>query len=237
MRKPFFIASTLLFISINAFSQTDDEKPETRRYTHQVGVQVNELIRQVFNFNSNTANTANTNPYLLVYHINARKSGLGLRIGLGYNYQNFTNDDGITRQESTLNDFRGRFGFEKMFHISRKWTAGAGIDGVFNSNNDYTKSTIRSFDTTTTIITSKIQNYGGGGMAWLRYQVGRHILIGTETSFYYTTGNQKDDVSITKRKFSGQGNSPLVTSTTSVDNNKSAGSLSIPVAFYLLVQF
>jgi hypothetical protein len=233
VRKSSLIAFAI-FIATQAQAQTTDETIPTKRFTHQLGVQANELIRQVFNFNNGSSNV--NNPYLLVYHFNSVRSGLGVRVGVGYNYQDFVNDDGVTRRETNLNDMQARLGFEKMFRLSSHWTAGVGIDGVYNLADDYTKNTIRSFDTTTTITKSKVSSYGGGPMAWLRYQVGSRILIGTETSFYYTTGNQKDDIFITKRQFSGGGNN-LVTTTTTVDNDRSEGKFSVPVAFYLIVQF
>ena len=46
-----------------------------------------------------------------------------------------------------------------------------GFKFVMNRDDDYTKSVVRSFDTVTTVTTTKINSYGGGGMMWLRYDV------------------------------------------------------------------
>jgi hypothetical protein len=223
--------------AINATAQTESNTVQTKPgklFQHQVGVQVNELIRQVFNFNNSSS--TNTNPYLATYSINTVKGGWGARIGLGYDYRSISNDDGITARTSKLNDLRGRFGLEKMFALSSNWSAGVGLDAVVNYDDDYTKSVLHSFDTVTTITTSKITTYGGGPMAWLRYHISSKVLIGTETSYYYTTGKQDDNIAVSRYVFSGQ-SKELRTTFTTVNDTRSEGKLSIPVAFFLIVQF
>src|SRR4051812_9818028 len=133
--KKFCLTLIAAFAMTASFAQPDTGKTSAKLYSHYLGVQINELIRQVFNFNNTTS--TNTNPYLLTYNINNRK-GWGLRLGLGYNYQSFTDDDGITRKTTDLNDLRSRLGIEKLFRLSDKWTAGAGMDAVLNHNDDYT---------------------------------------------------------------------------------------------------
>ena len=235
MKKVLF-AAVVVFTATASFAQSGDDTMKHKRYIQQAGVQINELFRQIFNFNGNAA-AANTNPYLFTYSINSARSGLGLRIGVGYNYQSLTNDDGISRRSTDLNDLQARLGVEKLFTLSRKWSAGAGIDGVLNHNDDYTKNIIRGFDTVTTVTKTKITSYGGGGMLWLRYHVTNRVLIGTETSFYYSIGQQNDDIAITQKKSTGSGTGQLVTTTSTVDNRRIDGKLSIPVAFFLLVRF
>jgi len=235
MRKSLLAALLFTAPAMHAFAQqSTDSGIKPAKYEHHIGVQMNELIRQVFNFNNSSS--TNNNPYLLMYSVNSVKTGWGLRLGLGYTYKSFTDDDGITRKESNLNDLRLRLGVEKAFRLSAKWTAGAGVDGVFATDDDKTTSVIRSFDSSTTVTKTNISSYGGGAMAWLRYNITPRVLIGTETSFYYSTGNQKQTISITQRDFGTPGQ-PFETTTSKIDNNNSQGIFSVPVAFYLIVRF
>jgi len=204
----------------------------TKRIQHHVGVQINELIRQVFNFNNSTTST-NNNPYLLVYSVNSVKKGWGGRLGIGYTYRSFTDDDGVNRKESNINSMQLRLGAEKAFRLSEKWSVGVGLDALYNRDNNDTRSTTKAFDTTLTVTTTKIQSYGGGAMGWLRYAVTDKVVIGTETSFYYVTGNQKQDISIASKSF-GQ---PVTTTSSKIDNDVEEGVFRMPVAIYLLIRF
>jgi len=232
MRKT-LIAAVFLLTANATYAQTEEITPQPKRFTHHVGVQVNELFRQIFNFNGNAVNS---NPYLFTYSINSVRSGWGLRTGIGYNYQSQTDDDGITRRSANLNDLHARLGFEKLFTLSPKWSAGAGVDAVVNHNDHYSKSLVRGFDSVTTVLSSKITSYGGGPMIWLRYHLTNKVLIGTESSIYYTSGQEKSDIAITRRQFNG-GSQQLVTTVSKVDNERTKAKLSIPVAFFLIVRF
>ena len=227
------MVAVTLFTAQVSYAQTADSVTKQKRYTHQVGVQINELFRQLFNFNGTAVNT---NPYLFTYSINSLRTGWGLRMGLGYNYQSFTTDDGITRKTTDLNDLQARLGGEKMFTLSNKWSTGIGLDAVVNHNDDYTKSVLRSFDTVTTVTTSKVTSWGGGPMGWIRYHLTSKVLIGTECSFYYTKGQENSSISITRRQVQG-GTGQLVTNISTVDNEKIEGKLALPIAFFLLVRF
>lgn len=207
------------------------EMPNKKKLEHRVGVQMNELIRQVFNF-SNTAANVN-NPYLVMYSLNWAKTGWGIRLGAGYSTRSIANDDGISSTVSDINVLNLRLGFEKAFVLSNKWSAGVGVDGVYNADKDNTKSTTATFDSTITTIKSNISSYGGGAMAWLRYHITPKILIGTETSFYYRTGDKKQDITIVNIPSAGIPS----TSSSSVDNKIKEGTLALPVAFYLIVKF
>src|SRR3954467_12047876 len=117
--KKSFILALALGLALTSFAQTETTNssiPKDKKLQHEVGVQLNELVRQVFNF-SNTAST-NTNPFLVTYSINSVKSGWGARVGFGYDYESITTDDGVTMRTSNLNDLHSRLGIEKMFTLS-----------------------------------------------------------------------------------------------------------------------
>ncbi len=218
-------------------ASTVDVKNE-KKYNHYLGVQVNGLIRQVINFNNN-ASTDAVNPYLLVYSMNSVKSGWGVRVGLGYKYLSATSNDGVTKKESNNNSIQARLGIEKRFQLTDKWSAGVGLDGVINSDYNNTTATIHSFDTTITTTISKLPSMGGGAMGWLRYRINEHILVGTETSFYYLSGTEDNLIRVTQRV---RENVPPFESTITTTETKSKpkfseGKFTLPVVFYLTIRF
>ena len=242
MRNCLLAAFLFMGCSYNSFAQTDTNPPADMKteklFDHSVGVQLNGLIRQVFNFNNSTTTTV-LNPYLLTYNINHTKTGFGLRFGAGYNYNSMSTNDGITATTNKINDLQFRIGIEKAFKLSHKWSAGAGIDFVYNTNNDDTKTSVTSFDTTSTETKSVGSSYGGGPMAWLRYHVTDKVLIGTEASFYYTTATQKNTIDVVTSSTSNVPPfNPIINTTETVTKpNTAQGVFSSPMVFYLIVKF
>lgn len=227
----------LFGISAHAQETTTDilPQPKEKKFEHRIGVQMNELIRQVFNFNNNTTPALN-NPYLLTYSLTHAKSGLGIRMGVGPEYTTFNTDDGITKAENNVNRINARIGIEKVFQLSYRWSAGAGADFVYANDRSFSKSFVRSFDSTSTDIVSEIKSTGYGGMAWLQYHISPRILVGTEASFYYRTGNYKQSITITTLV----DNFPepeFETITDKQENKIKEGVFRLPMVFYLVVKF
>lgn len=163
-------------------------------------------------------------------------------MGVGYNYNSSSNNDGITATTTKLNDLHIRLGVDKAYKISKRWTAGVGFDLVYNNNNDSTTATVNAnfnggggnITTGNEVSTTQttVSSFGGGPMAWLRFNISERILIGTETSFYYVTGNQTQTFN---DNFAGSNGFNPVSPTTS--NSVSQGNFSSPVAFFLHVKF
>jgi hypothetical protein len=226
-----FLGSTLSTFAQNETSNDADAK-KGKMTDHYIGVQLNSLIKQVFNFN-NGVNPAATNPYLLTYNMNSRKTGWGFRIGINANFGNSSSTNLNVENSASINDIRFRVGVEKAYKLSRKWTAGAGIDLLFNNNNDEMTSNNRSFYDTASIVTKTLfTSYGGGAMGWLRYNITERILVGTEASYYYTTGQETitiDQTTIASFQ--------TIIKHTSSKPTISHASLNLPIAFYLSVKF
>ena len=233
MKKALF-AGILFFAWLpSSYSQADTSAHKSKGYDQFIGVQANNLIREVFSFTNNPS--LNNNPYLLNYSINSRRTGWGLRLGVGYAYNSNTTDDGVTKTVTNINDYELRLGVEKAFRLSRKWSTGVGIDLLLNNNNDNTTTVIRDFDTVTSTTKSKVTSYGGGAMAWLRYSISKNVILGTEASVYYTTG--KTSSAITTSTVSPDPfQSPITTSSTA-SFNSSQEVMSGPVTLFLIVRF
>jgi len=227
----------VLFLSTTLANAQEQSAATEKKFEHRIGVQANELIRQVFNF-SNSANNANTNPYVLTYSINSVRRGWGARVGIGYIYRNLSDDDGVVNNTSDLHNMNFRLGVEKAFQLNKRWSVGAGLDALYNSDYNKTKAVTRGFDTTITLTKTNVSSIGGGAMGWIRFAVTRNIEVGTETSFYYTQGDKKQDISITTREFSGTGfPGNWTTSVSKTDDKQSVAQFRMPVAIYLLVKF
>ncbi|MCB0698998.1 MAG: hypothetical protein H6551_13035 [Chitinophagales bacterium] len=238
MRRHLFATVMAVCFSLS-FTQAQEDAPQAPKgklFQHQVGVQMNDLIRQVFNF-SDVSNPPN-NPYLLIYHLNLAKSGWGVRLGVGPEIRAFKNDDGITETDNDIFRMNARLGFEKAFALSDRWSVGVGLDGVYENELIKTKSTIRSFDSARTDVTSKLITTGGGTMAWLRYNVTPNITIGTETSFYYRVGTFQQGITVTRKIVQGfPGGSQEQTTNSEIDTKERSGTFSLPTVFYIIVRF
>jgi hypothetical protein len=125
-------------------------------------------------------------------------------------------------------------GIEKKFKLSSRWSAGLGLDAVFNDNEDNTSSALNpTIGGGNTQLRTTTVTYGGGPVAWLRFNISDRILIGTETSFYYVTGTQSSTVDEIGPLFVSGG--PSFNPTVSQDVSKA--SFNTPVALFLHVKF
>lgn len=231
-----FVAAILCTFQSTTFAQDEpDAAPKSKIFEHQIGVQVNELVRQVFNFNNTNSNI--NNPYLLIYSLSLAKSGWGIRLGVGPDFKTFKDDDGITQRDNNVNKLNLRFGLQKSFKLSDKWSAGAGVDGVYFSDVSYSKTFVRAFDSTYTDLSTQTTTKGYGGMAWLRYKIAPRVLIGTEASFYYRSGDNKQTIEVRSRTGNGFGQPQFVTTTSKLDNKLKEAQFNLPMVFYLIVSF
>lgn len=228
-------AILILMLTGNVVSAQDATiEPKTKLFDHKIGVQMNELVRQVFNFNNSSSQT--DNPYLLIYSLNFAKSGWGIRLGAGPRFISFNDDDGVTQEDVDISAYDLRLGVEKAFRLSPRWSVGVGADCIYGNDISYSKTTVRSFDSSKTDISSRTNYLGYGAMGWLRYHITPHIQIGTETSFYYKNGDFKQKITITRSQNFG-GPPTAQTKITELDNKIKEGKVNLPMVFYLIVNF
>lgn len=165
-------------LSFSAFSQEEQQ----RSSDHYVGVQINQLIRQVFNF-SGTSSVVN-NPYLLTYAVN-NATGWGASFGLGYTFNESTEGDSFTRRTTKINDFFGRVGFEKKSGFGKHWILSVGGDVVIDLSSN-TTTTIQGTDHASALKTeTKNRGFGLGPRVTLNYEITERMLIGTEANYYF----------------------------------------------------
>jgi hypothetical protein len=169
----------LLFISSITFAQQDS----TRKANHYIGVQANQLIKQLFNLSNN--NAVVNNPYLLVYSVNSVRNGWGANIGFGYTFSEFTDGDAFNTRETKVNNYFFRAGFEKKTNFGKKWI----FSGGFDITNDNQKNNTKNTSNGNTIETdNKTKGWGFGPRVSLNFKITDRILLGTECTYYFRSG-------------------------------------------------
>lgn len=240
--KKAILLPALVAVSLTCFSQTDSVT--NRKAVHYLGVQANQLLRQLVNFGGST--TVISNPYLFVWSVNSRESGWGLNTGMGFNLNEFTDGDATNKRNSSINDLNFRVGFEKKSTIGKKWMTSWGFDVVHqNLSNTTTTTTIFNPNTPTnnTVVDTKSSTtaWGFGPRFTLSFQISNKILLGTEATYYYRSGSNSI-VATTTNTFTTTnqfGNQVTNTTTNKTDNSSDFKSFqfNLPVALFLMLKF
>lgn len=218
----------LLLISTTGYSQdvtqvpVDTEVVETKILRHYIGVQANQLLRQLLNFGG-TATVAG-NPYLMTYAFNSTKTGVGLNFGLGYSYSSSSNGDPITPRTTTDNSLSLRLGIEKKFTIGKRWFSSYGLDFLLDESQNKTETTFNQGNgfpgnKTTTEFTNN--GTGLGPRFTLNFLISDKIILGTEASYYY-------------RSFTS---SQKVTNQPDQTNKPKSFTFAVPAVLYVILKF
>jgi len=232
-------AALLLFSTVKADESDSLKIKKTDQY---VGVQVNQLIRQLIDLNN--SNNILTNPYLLNYGIYSAKSNWGIEVGFGFNYQKVKDNISSTNQETEFNNSFYRVGIARKFEMAKRLESGLALDYIgsyqLNKTFSFSVTEFNGFsDSTNTSSTSKIKSSGCGLRAHLRYGISKHIFIGTEMTCYYTKTHNKTNVIVSETftdNFDPDNNTSTIdTSNTDVDESHFV--MSLPVAIILLIKF
>jgi hypothetical protein len=212
---------TPLFLLIACFGFAQDSLQ--RKANHYIGLQANQLFRQILNLSN--SNAAISNPYLLVYSVNSSSHGHGLNLSVGYVYNQVNDGDAFGKRETTIDNLNFRAGYEKKSNLGRKWVVSWGFDLIFDKLSNNTKNTNTqggpsfTFETTT-----KTEAWGVGPRFTLNYQVTDKILLGTESTYYFKTGSNSS-------KFEPS------TEPQPDEEEFKQFQLTAPVAIYLIIKF
>jgi len=238
--KKIFIA---LLFSTGAFYSNAQEAEHPVKFNHYIGIQANELFKQLINLN--TSNTAISNPYLLTYSVISTKYNLGVEAGFGFNYHNTKDNLSPTSPQSKISDSFYRFGIVKNFMLGKKWEATAALDYAGSYQTDKTVAIeVTNFggsqtDSTATISTSVIKSNGGGVKLGLGFHLSDHIMLSTEGSLYYLTASNKNNVlvaeTVTVTNFPE--NDTYTLSSSNSDTKNSDFEITVPVAIFLVIKF
>ena len=177
------LCALFTFLAITGFAQEETAPPPARKAEHYVGIQANQLIKQLFSLNSSSA--AINNPYLMTYQVNSTQTKVGLNIGLGMNVDQINDDFQNFRRESKISDIFFRIGIEKKSYLAKRWLLSAGVDVVIDNQTNKTSTFDPTNPNGTTVHTNdKISGGGFGPRCGLYFQINEKILLGTEANYY-----------------------------------------------------
>jgi hypothetical protein len=166
----------------------DNEDPNLEG--HYLGLQVNELVRQILSFNSSGIPS---NPYFFNYSY-VNDFGEGVNVSFAYTLDKINSSDNFGNDiTSNINNVFFRIGYEKRKVLSKRFIYGLGIDLIAESQNNKTFSE-NNFGSGSTTSKNKISGWGLGPRVSFYYKVSNRILIGTEANYYYKALNEKFDV-------------------------------------------
>jgi opacity protein-like surface antigen len=205
-----------------------------------VGLQANQLLRQLFSFGNSTAVN---NPYLLTFSVNRDSVGPGLNLGIGYTFDEVKTGDAVFERVTKLNTLAFRIGYDYKYALSRKFITSAGIDFLVRrsssdsevtSNDQFNKSKINS--------NNKDTGFGFGPRATLNYHLTDRLLIGTEATWYFTSSKNTSKVvsKFTTTEFdpiTGQQIKVNHTETTESDDDLKKLEFNVPAVIYLILRF
>jgi len=241
MIKKLIVLAAFIGCLLNSFGQTNDTENKPN-YDQYVGVQANELLKQLINLNN--SNTVIGNPYLLTYTIMSNKCGWGIEAGLGFQYTDTQNKQPVN-DESKTNNFDSRIGICKKFKLGKRFTAGYGIDLVYSNNSDVTtnsNTTVSSgfTDSSSTVTTTKTIRIGAGPQLYLGFNISQRVILGTEILYYYLSSTQKQNVLTKDTQIEVSGNQTITTSTianSNLETDIKSFSFSFPTVLFLIVKF
>lgn len=190
------ICLILLIIGHRIFAQdrpaeTTVPAPSARSVSNYVGLQANQLLRQLISIGGSS--TPITNPYLLTYSVNSKSTGVGFSTGVGLSSVTTKITDNFTDVVSKVNDFAWRFGPEKKTYLSKYWLFGLGGDVVIELNTAETTSQTGTSNEIRTV--TRTHRAGFGPRASLAFQFSDRLMVGTEAAYYFKWGNQEQKVS------------------------------------------
>lgn len=222
-----------------AFAQSDSVR--VKKVNHYVSVQVNELIRQIFNFSNNNAPVLD-NPYLLKYQVAFGKGKWAAHTGIGYRYNSI--DAQEANNETEVNEVFYRAGMMRKSLLGKRVEIGYGLDYAGEFLNDVTTSnTVNDFgsiiDSTYSQIKSKVSTYGGGAHLELSVAITKYLLIGTETNYYFMKTVEKENNLITQTTINAFDGTILNASISNFNDKvvRKEFAITVPVAIFLTVKF
>lgn len=161
-----------------------------RKSDHYVGIQANQLLRQIFNLGGN--NAVVNNPYLMTYAVNNKTTGVGVNLGFGFTYDQRVTDDQFVDRTTTTSDLFFRFGFEKKSTLAPKLIISTGVDLITEFNKSETNTGDLTQPGGDFSSGTKSSGFGGGPRVSLNYAITEKIIVATEANYYFKSFSIKD---------------------------------------------
>lgn len=238
MVRHFLVLMIFLFAFLQSEAQSDTLKK--KHFDHYLGIQANQLVKEIINLGSATENT---NPYFLTYGMYHIRRKVGIELGAGLNYQTLQDKDSPVNRSNRINEMSIRAGIGKKMPFGKQVVAGIALDFVSNSSDNNTEATSEasSFGTTivnTSKVSSKSSGIGGGPRLSLNVNITKKILVGTEATYYFVQTHEKQHIfneTIIRNTISS-----TVTITNTDESPRTTSSrfgLGLPVVLFMILKF
>ena len=187
MTKLFLGCLLTTFLTVPALAQ--EEQVIQKKYDHYVGLQVNQLIRQIFNFSDNSPIASNA--YSFAYSFNSKSTGVGMNFGIGYNFSESSTSDRFFERENGSSNFVFRVGIERKKEIFRKVLGSIGFDATTNIWTTTSTTMDTNNQGTSVEWENKGKGWGMGPRGTINYCITDRMLIGTEITYYFNSSKSK----------------------------------------------
>lgn len=231
----------LLFFLVSLSAVCHAQSDSTKKASHYVGIQVNQLIQQIFNLNGNT--TTIINPYLINYSVNSKRTGWGLNLGIGYTIDNSDQNSANVTQNTKSNNFSFRIGAERKIFIAKKWMLSYGFDFLLDRGKSNTTSASQfQFNSSETDTDTSTKDSGFGPRFTMNYFITPKIILGTELTYYYKAITTVQKIVNTNTVISVDPNTGQQTSSTdssSTDTSQTTKQLrfTAPAILFVILKF
>jgi hypothetical protein len=227
------IALIMSGLFINTYAQNNNEQASTsvKKYNYYLGVQANELFRQLLPIGSSN-NTSLLDPYLLTFQMHSKRTNWGLRTAANYTLKNFVDEDAANKKVTNINMIHLKVGAEKFIHLGSRFNVGYGADVVWDFGQNYTVNELTAIDTTISTTNSITNAIGLGPGIRLTYQLSNRVHLGTEFGLYFVQNNNTT-------KFAIKSISQTTGTTQSFEestNSKANVNTRLPASLYLIIK-
>lgn len=186
MIRAFGLSAIFAILALPGFAQEDsaqtDSPSPARKSSHYIGIQANQLIKQLLNLGGSTSSL--NNPYLITYSVNSISNGVGLNLSLGYILDESSGGDFQSQVKTKIQDVFFRIGAEKKSQLGKRWILAAGGDMVIENKSNKTETKFGGSDTAS-IEEDKVDGFGAGFRVGLNFHITDKILLGTEANYYF----------------------------------------------------
>ena len=194
-----FYSLLVIFVCFATFAlaqKKSQDVPAFYTYTHELGINVTNVLGNVLSLNPNNASS----PYGLTYRRHWKK--ISFRSGINFKFFSDENSDFVggnfqlKKLKNTNLDLR--IGLEKHFPLSSKVLLSYGADILggyeteFSSVEEFTVNGTNQFFSSD----ERTLGMGAGPMLRLEYKITPHLFISTEASFYGYIRRTNEQLSI-----------------------------------------
>lgn len=232
------IALVALILIGSSSIQAQTDTVSVRTFDNFVGLQANELLRQIISFDEAPEVR---NPYLLTYTIRHNQTGLTFNAGVGFSSTKVTNENDVETR-TQMNDLRLGLGYQKK--LGKIIEAGVGLDYLVGRDRIETISisvqNFQSFIDSSYATSKQINKRSGFGLhGSLRFVIANWLTVGTEFSIQQI--KSEEGFNAVNKRYTVP-TDPFVQESGSITtvnekDDKTSSEILLPVAIFIGIRF